>query len=77
MLKKITTTISSNHKAIARKAVVLTGVTLGIVIGMLLNKVDDDPDMVIIEELVDAPEDQDDKAWQEAEPKMVEEGESN
>lgn len=57
MLKKITTVISSNHKALARKAAVIGGVTLGIAIGVLLNKVEDDPDVVIVEELDDESSD--------------------
>lgn len=72
MFKKITTIITANPKVLARKALVLTGVTLGIGIGILLNKVED-PDMVIVEELVDADEDAaQDKDWDDAEPKMVE-----
>jgi hypothetical protein len=48
-MKKITAIISNNHKVLARKVLVLGGVTLGIGIGLLLNKVDEDPDMVIID----------------------------
>lgn len=59
MLKQITTIITANPKARARKAVVMIGVTLGIAIGLLLSKVEDDPDMVFIEKLVDEPDDDD------------------
>lgn len=55
MIKKITTVISSKHKVIARKAVVMGGVILGIGIGLLLNKVED-PDVIIEEKLVDDDE---------------------
>jgi hypothetical protein len=55
MIKKITTVISSKHKVIARKAVVMGGVILGIGIGLLLNKVED-PDVIIEEKLVEDDE---------------------
>jgi L-cystine uptake protein TcyP (sodium:dicarboxylate symporter family) len=49
MFKKFTAIISTDHKGWARKARFIVGVTLGIGIGLLLNKVDDS-DTVVIEE---------------------------
>lgn len=42
MIKKITTLVSTNRKVVARKALVLTGIALGIVAGALLVKPDED-----------------------------------
>lgn len=56
MFKKITTIFSTNQKARVRQAVVMGGVILGIGIGLLLNKVVD-PDMVIIEKILDEDDD--------------------
>jgi hypothetical protein len=42
MIKKITTLVSNNRKVVARKALVLTGITLGIIAGTLLVKPDED-----------------------------------
>jgi hypothetical protein len=47
MMKNVTTLIATHRKTVVRKATVIGGVILGIGIGLLLNKVDDD-DMVII-----------------------------
>jgi hypothetical protein len=63
-MKKITAIISTNRKVIARKVVVLSGVVLGIGIGLLLNKVDDD-DMIIYNE-------ESDKVYPEEEPAVLE-----
>ena len=55
MLKKITTIISTNKNSLVRKAAVIGGVVAGIAIGVLMNKVED-PDMVVVQELVDDEE---------------------
>jgi len=55
MLKKITTIISTNKNSLVRKAAVIGGVVAGIAIGVLMNKVED-PDMVVVQELVDEEE---------------------
>lgn len=47
MMKNVTTLISTHRKTVVRKATVIGGVILGIGIGLLLNKVDDD-DLVIV-----------------------------
>lgn len=41
MIKNISTLVSTNRKAIARKALVLSGVALGLVAGALLVKPED------------------------------------
>jgi hypothetical protein len=55
MLKKITTIISTNKNSLVRKAAVIGGVVAGIAIGVLMNKVED-PDMVVVQELIDEEE---------------------
>ena len=42
MIKKITTLVYDNRKVVIRKALVLTGIALGIVAGTLLVKPDED-----------------------------------
>jgi hypothetical protein len=73
-MKKITAIISTNRKVIARKVVVLSGVVLGIGIGLLLNKVDDD-DMVIYNEEHSSDrlnDEADNVRWGAAEPQALE-----
>jgi len=55
MLKKITTIVSTNKNALIRKAAVIGGVVAGIAIGILMNKVED-PDMVVVQELIEDEE---------------------
>lgn len=52
MLKKITAIISTDHKVWARRARLIVGVTLGIGIGLLLNK-GDESDVVFVEKVED------------------------
>lgn len=47
MIKKITTLVSTNRKVIARKALILGGVALGIVAGALLVKPEDEVIIVV------------------------------
>jgi len=53
MLKKVTTVMSTHKSKFVRKAAVIGGVTLGIGIGLLLNKVDED-EFIIGEVVTDA-----------------------
>lgn len=50
MIKKITTLINENRRVIIRKALIVGGITLGIVAGALLAKPDED---IVIGEIVD------------------------
>lgn len=53
MIKKITTLVSDNRKVVIRKALVLTGIALGIVAGTLLVKPEEEETIVgevVIEE---------------------------
>jgi hypothetical protein len=50
MIKKITTLVSTNKKAITRKVLIYGGVALGIVAGALLVKPDED---IVISEVVE------------------------
>lgn len=52
MIKRITTLVSTNRKAIARKVLVLGGITLGLVAGALLVKPEEDT-LVIVGETVE------------------------
>jgi hypothetical protein len=52
MIKKVTTIISGNNKNFMRKARVIGGVVLGIGIGLLLNKTEEN-EVVIVGEVVD------------------------
>lgn len=56
MIKKITTLVSTNKKVIVRKALVLSGVALGLVAGALLVKPEDT--IVIVGETVETSEEE-------------------
>ena len=69
MLKKITTILKGDRNNLARKVRLIAGVTLGIGIGILLNKPEEE-DVVIIEKIVEV----DEQTWQDTEPDLLEEG---
>lgn len=54
MLKKVTTIIAQNKDAIRQKALVLGGITTGMLISAVLSKTTP-PEVVVIETLEDAP----------------------
>lgn len=55
MLKKITTLISKNNNDLTRKLLVLGGITVGIAISSVLNKIEE-PDIVVTEEIIEVDE---------------------
>ena len=51
MVHKVVTTIRNNKAAIYRKALLIGGTFVGIIIaGVLVSKIDDEPDTIIVEE---------------------------
>lgn len=67
MFKKITTIISTNKSTLARKAIFMGSLILGIGVGLLLDK---DDDMVIVEERV-GPEEEVDQSFEDSEDESV------
>jgi hypothetical protein len=53
MIKKITTMVSTNRQVIARKALIIGGVALGIVAGALLIKPEEETIVVVGETVED------------------------
>lgn len=50
-MNKIVTTIRNNKSAIYRKAIIIGGTFVGIIIaGLVVSKIDDEPDVIVVEE---------------------------